>query len=40
MLVYWEQNASEVQAENSDMKEEDENYEIQKPHMQNTKDEE
>jgi hypothetical protein len=30
MSVYWEQRASGVQVENSDMKEEDEYYEIQK----------
>ncbi len=40
MLVYWEWNASGVQVKNSDTEEEDENCEIQKPQMQNTKDEE
>ncbi len=40
MSVYWEQRASGVQVENSDMKEEDEYYEIQKRQMKNTKDEE
>ncbi len=40
MLVYWEWNVSGVQVKNSDTQEEDENCEIQKPQMQNTKDEE
>jgi len=40
MSIYWEQNVGGVHAENSDMKEEDEDYEIQKPQMQNTKDDE
>jgi hypothetical protein len=31
MLVYWEQNVGGVQVENSDMEEEDEDCEIQKP---------
>ncbi len=39
MLIYWELNAGGIQAENFDMEEEDENCEIQKPQMQNTKDE-
>jgi hypothetical protein len=33
MLVYWEQSAARVQVENFDTEEEDEHYEIQKPHM-------
>jgi hypothetical protein len=37
MSIYWEQNVGGVHVENSDMKEEDEDYEIQKPQMQNTK---
>ncbi len=40
MPIYWEQSASGVQANNFDMEEEDEDCEIQKPQMQNTKDEE
>ncbi len=39
MLVYWEQSVVGVQVENFDTKEEDEHYEIQKPQMQNTNDE-
>ncbi len=39
MPIYWEQSAGGVQVENS-YKEEDENCEIQKPQMQNTKYEE
>jgi hypothetical protein len=31
MLIYWEQNAGGVQANNSNMEEEDENYEKKKP---------
>jgi hypothetical protein len=33
MLVYWEQSASGVEVKNSNMKEEVEDYEIQKPQM-------
>ncbi len=33
MSIYWEQNVGGVQAENFDTKEDDENYEIQKPHI-------
>ncbi len=40
MSIYWEQNVGGVQGKNSDMEEEDEDCEIQKPKMQNTKDEE
>ncbi len=40
MPVCWEQNAGGVQVEIFDMEEEDEDYEIQKPHVQSTKDEE
>jgi hypothetical protein len=31
MLMYWEQNTSGLQAKDSDMEMEDDNYEIQKP---------
>ncbi len=40
MLVYQEQSANGVQVENFDTEEEDEDCEIQKPHMLSTKDEE
>ncbi len=40
MPIYWEHNASGVQAEDFDMDKEDENYEIQKPQINNIKDEE
>ncbi len=40
MPVYWEQNVGGVQVENYDTKEEDEDCEIQKPHMQGIKYEE
>ncbi len=40
MLIYWELNAGGIQAKNSGTKEKNENCEIQKPQMQNTKDEE
>jgi hypothetical protein len=40
MLIYWEQNACGVHVENSNTKEEGEDCEIQKPHMQNIEDEE
>ncbi len=39
MLIYWEQNVGGIQAENFNSEEENEDYEIQKPYMQNTKDE-
>ncbi len=39
MSIYWEQNVGGVQAENFDTKEKDEDREIQKPHIQSTKDE-
>ncbi len=39
MSVYWEQSACELKAKNYNTKEENENCEIQKPHMQNIKDE-
>ncbi len=38
MPVYWKQNVGGVQVENSNMEEEDEDCEIQKPQMQSTKD--
>ncbi len=38
MFVYWEQNVSRVHKENFDTKE-DEDRAIQKPQIQNTKDE-
>ncbi len=40
MPVYWGQNVGGVQAENFDMEVNDEDYEIQKPHMKNVKDKE
>ncbi len=40
ILIYWEQSASGIQMENFDMEEDDENCEIQKPHMQSIKVEE
>jgi hypothetical protein len=39
MPVYWEQIASGVQVENFNSKEDDEDYEIQKPKMNNVEDE-
>ncbi len=39
MLIYQEQNVGGVHDENFDTKEEDEDYEIQKPQMYNIKDE-
>ncbi len=35
MLIYWEQNAGAVQAKNYHMEQYDENYEIQKPQINN-----
>ncbi len=40
MPIYWEKNGGGVQVEDFDTKEEDEDCEIQKPHMQNIEDEE
>ncbi len=40
MPVYWEQNVGGVQVKNSDIGEDHEDYEIQKPQMKNAKDEE
>jgi hypothetical protein len=40
MLIYWENSVSGVQMKIFDMEEEDEDYELQKPYMQSTKDEE
>ncbi len=40
MLIYWENSVSGVQMKIFDMEEEDEVYELQKPYMQSTKDEE
>ncbi len=40
MLVYQEQSVGGVQAKNSDTKQDDENYEIQKPQVKNVVDEE
>ncbi len=39
MLGYWEQSVGGVHVKNSNTEEEDEDCEIQKPHMQNTEDE-
>jgi hypothetical protein len=38
MPMYWEHNTCGLQAEDFDMEVEDENYEIQKPHIQNNED--
>jgi len=38
MPIYWEKSTSGIQMENSDTKEEDEDYEIQKLLMQSIKD--
>jgi hypothetical protein len=38
MPIYWEKNAGGVYVENFDIKEEDENCEIQKPQIQSTED--
>ncbi len=40
MPIYWGQSVGGIQAENFDIKVDDEDYEIQKPHMKNVKDEE
>jgi hypothetical protein len=40
MLIYWEDNVGGVQVEDFDMDKEDEDCEIQKPHIQNIEDEE
>ncbi len=40
MPIYWGQSVGGVQAKNFNTEEEDEDYEIQKPHMQSTEDEE
>ncbi len=40
MPIYWKQNVGGVQAENSNIEKENEDYEIQKPQMQSTKNEE
>jgi hypothetical protein len=40
MLVYWEQNAGGGQQMNSDIEEDDEECEIQKPQMKNVKNKE
>jgi hypothetical protein len=39
MSVYWEYSAGGLKEENYNTKEENEDCEIQKPHMQNTEDE-
>jgi hypothetical protein len=38
MPIYWERSACGIQAENFDMEENDECYEIHKPHMKNVED--
>jgi hypothetical protein len=40
MPIYWEHNACGVWVENFDMKEDYEDYKIQKPHMKNVENEE
>ncbi len=40
MPIYWGQSVGGIQVENFDIKVDDEDYEIQKPHMKNVKDEE
>ncbi len=39
MLVYWEQSVGGGEAMNYDTKQDDENYEIQKPQIKNVADE-
>jgi hypothetical protein len=38
MLVYWEKSASGVQEANFDTEEDNDKFEIQKPHMKNDED--
>ncbi len=40
MSIYWGQSVGGIQVENFDIKVDDEDYEVQKPHMKNVKDEE
>ncbi len=40
MLVYWEKNVGGVQEVNSNIEEDDERCQIQKPHMKNDEDKE
>jgi hypothetical protein len=40
MPIYWEKNASGIQEVNFDMKEDNEDCEIQKPQMKNAEDKE
>jgi hypothetical protein len=40
MPIYWEKNASGVQKENSNIEEDNERCQLQKPHMKNDEDKE
>ncbi len=40
MPIHWEQSASGIQADNSNMEEKDEDCEIHKPHLQHNEDDE